>query len=173
MARPSSRHRSDLSNAVIQLRRSLGDTQQQFAMRLGLAMTTIARYETSRQPQGDVLLQFARVAEDNGYSKLAQIFRRAMAEEAGFEVPSIQGRKIFEAQPGEEQIFGAVESILRQGPHQQLRDELLTLLTPVIEENRAKDFLLAGAALSQQLPYHLLSLRWSFLLFHNDYQEKT
>ena len=48
---------SRLSAAVTQLRQALGQTQQQFAQTLGTAVTSIARYETSRNPSGPILVR--------------------------------------------------------------------------------------------------------------------
>jgi transcriptional regulator with XRE-family HTH domain len=50
---------------VIELRTSLGDTQEEFAARLRTALSTVARYETSRPPAGAMLLRLAAVAEQN------------------------------------------------------------------------------------------------------------
>jgi transcriptional regulator with XRE-family HTH domain len=90
MARPTDRKRDPLSLAVIELRTSLADTQQQFAARLRSALSTVARYETSRPPAGDVLLQLAQIAEKNRLSKLQNLFRWRYVDEAmqkaGFEL---------------------------------------------------------------------------------------
>jgi transcriptional regulator with XRE-family HTH domain len=90
MARPTNRKRDPLSQAVIELRTSLGETQQQFAARLRSALSTVARYETSRPPAGDVLLQLAQIAEKNRLLKLQDLFRWQYVDEAmrkaGFEL---------------------------------------------------------------------------------------
>jgi transcriptional regulator with XRE-family HTH domain len=58
------------------LRERLGDTQQEFAVRLGIALASVARYETSRPPSGQALLTFEDLARQNGLLELAALFRR-------------------------------------------------------------------------------------------------
>jgi transcriptional regulator with XRE-family HTH domain len=61
----------------------LGQTQQQFAQTLNTAITTIARYETGRSPQGWFLARLAEVAGQNNLTELATIFRGALVKELG------------------------------------------------------------------------------------------
>ena len=58
--------RTTTSQAVLNLRKGLGDTLQQFATRLNCAYTTVARWETVRPPSGDSLLMLIAVAEKHG-----------------------------------------------------------------------------------------------------------
>jgi transcriptional regulator with XRE-family HTH domain len=52
------------SQAVIDLRKALGMTQQQFAVEvLGTAVTTIARYETTHPPPRDVLERLWKISQ--------------------------------------------------------------------------------------------------------------
>lgn len=87
MARPRNKPRDPISEALIQLRQALGENQQQFANRTQIAMTTIARYETSRRPTGKALAQFARVAEQAGRHDLATVFETALTRELGTDSP--------------------------------------------------------------------------------------
>lgn len=48
--------------AVKDLRAALGDTQQAFAHRLGLAISTVVRYELTRSPRGAELGRFYNLA---------------------------------------------------------------------------------------------------------------
>ena len=73
----------ELSLAVKQLREALGQTQQQFAQTLSTAITTIARYETGRAPQGQFLARLAEIASQNNQPKLADVFRSALTKEIG------------------------------------------------------------------------------------------
>jgi transcriptional regulator with XRE-family HTH domain len=73
----------ELSQAVKALREALGQTQQQFANTLNTAITTIARYETGRPPQGQFLARLAEVASQNNQLKLADVFRGALTRELG------------------------------------------------------------------------------------------
>jgi hypothetical protein len=62
--------------ALIALRKALGKTQQAFAVEiLKTAITTVARYETSHPPRGEVLLRLADIALSNGHADLAGEFR--------------------------------------------------------------------------------------------------
>jgi transcriptional regulator with XRE-family HTH domain len=66
-----------VTDAVRRLRLALGDTQQQFAARTGLAISTVVRYELSRPPRGKQLAEFAVLAERNGLHDLARTFAYA------------------------------------------------------------------------------------------------
>jgi transcriptional regulator with XRE-family HTH domain len=81
MPRPTSKSKSEISELVIRLRNSLGESQQAFSNRLGLALQTIARWETSGQPKGEALLTLARVADEQNQPELAQGFQDAYARE--------------------------------------------------------------------------------------------
>src|SRR5271156_458013 len=87
MARPTARSRNPTSEAVVHLRQALGESQQQFANRNQTAITTIARYETSRPPKGKALAQFARLAEEAGRHDIASVFERALENELGTATP--------------------------------------------------------------------------------------
>jgi len=73
----------ELSDSVRKLREALGQTQQQFAQTLNTAITTIARYETGRSPQGWFLARLAEVAAQNNMTELATVFRGALVKELG------------------------------------------------------------------------------------------
>jgi len=64
--------------AARELREVLGDTQQQFAQRLGLAISTVVRYELTRPPKGKALAQLKQVAMAYGQVELAHIFADAL-----------------------------------------------------------------------------------------------
>jgi transcriptional regulator with XRE-family HTH domain len=74
MPRPASRGKSKLSKAVCELRARLGSSQQSFSNRLGVALNTIARYETSREPSGEALLKLGNVAALNLHWDLSSLF---------------------------------------------------------------------------------------------------
>jgi transcriptional regulator with XRE-family HTH domain len=58
-------------------------TQQEFAISLGVAITTVARYETGRSPRGRILSKFAELAAENGRPDLSGIFKRRSVAELG------------------------------------------------------------------------------------------
>jgi transcriptional regulator with XRE-family HTH domain len=63
---------------VKKLRLALGDTQQQFATRLGIAISTAVRYELSRAPKGKALEMFEKVARAHGRHDEAHVFKSAL-----------------------------------------------------------------------------------------------
>jgi transcriptional regulator with XRE-family HTH domain len=64
--------------AVRALRVALGDTQQSFAHRLGLAISTVVRYELTRPPRGIELGRFYHLAIEHHLTHIADVFARAM-----------------------------------------------------------------------------------------------
>lgn len=68
-------------DAIRALRVHLGDTQEQFAARLDLQRSTVARYELSRVPRGKFLARLEEVAHANAAYELAETFRQAMESE--------------------------------------------------------------------------------------------
>jgi transcriptional regulator with XRE-family HTH domain len=68
---------------VRKLRTALGDTQPQFAARLGLALPTVVRYEHSRRPRAKALALLEQVASANGLEEFGAQFRRALSDELG------------------------------------------------------------------------------------------
>lgn len=73
--------RNEITAAVRSLRSRLGDTQQRFANRMGMAISTVVRYELSRPPRGRVLRDLENLAVNNGCFSEAAIFRNAFYEE--------------------------------------------------------------------------------------------
>ena len=97
MPRPRTSQPNPVSDAVRKLRESLNQTQQEFAQRLGTAITTIARWETTRPPKGKALSDLSALAHDSAalnsdskqgdsatlFRELATLFRNALAKELG------------------------------------------------------------------------------------------
>ncbi|MEN6533142.1 MAG: helix-turn-helix transcriptional regulator [Bryobacteraceae bacterium] len=71
----------NLKIAVRELRKEFGETQQEFATRLGLAISTVVRYELSREPSGEILLTLGRLAEEKNRRDLRDMFSRAYLHE--------------------------------------------------------------------------------------------
>jgi transcriptional regulator with XRE-family HTH domain len=145
MARPSNRKRSDLAEAVAQLRSALGDTQQQFAARLGTAITTIARYETIRPPQGAALAQFINLARASGQPELADIFQGALSAQLGYDVvPLPPAETGLPSVPGEAREIEFLKMILRGAtigfPELvKMRDRWYKLRQPLEAKNTKRD----------------------------------
>jgi hypothetical protein len=75
--------RDAASEALIALRLAMGKTQAAFAVEvLKTAVTTIARYETSHRPPGDVLLRLADIANEHGLAELQSKFQLFYLEDA-------------------------------------------------------------------------------------------
>ncbi len=71
----------EIKEAVRTLRQALGDTQQAFAHRLGLAISTVVRYELTRAPRGVELARFWKLAVEHDLRGHADTFALAMAAE--------------------------------------------------------------------------------------------
>jgi transcriptional regulator with XRE-family HTH domain len=70
------------SKAVIALRKALGMTQQELAVKvLKTAITTVARWETSHPPHGDALLKLADIAGRKGLFDIQYRFRGLYLQE--------------------------------------------------------------------------------------------
>lgn len=67
--------------AVKELRRHTGESQQIFATRLGLSVRAISNYETKRPPTGRALVALAHAAAEAGRHDLAYVFTRALMQE--------------------------------------------------------------------------------------------
>jgi transcriptional regulator with XRE-family HTH domain len=67
-----------VTQAVRQLRIKLGDTQQEFAQRLGLAISTVVRYESTRPPRPGVLKRYYALAVENNLYDVAAMFQEAI-----------------------------------------------------------------------------------------------
>jgi len=72
-----------VSDAVRKLRECLGQTQQEFAHSLGVAITTVARWETTRPPKGKILAELERLATENHQSELVHVFDDALMADLG------------------------------------------------------------------------------------------
>jgi transcriptional regulator with XRE-family HTH domain len=73
--------KTPVQQALVDLRRRLGITQLELALKLGLTPVTPARWESSHLPHGHRLDQLARFAEEHEAPDLARIFRTALQRE--------------------------------------------------------------------------------------------
>ncbi len=106
-----------VTDAVRSLRLALGETQQSLATKLGIAISTMVRYETNRAPRGKALSMFAILAEEHGQAELAQLFRDASAAELGSW--DIGGIRITDAPrtPTEKLFVSATLAVLRNAQY--------------------------------------------------------
>jgi transcriptional regulator with XRE-family HTH domain len=84
--------KDEVTKAVRDLRVKLEDTQQQFATRMNMAISTVVRYELSRPPRGKVLAQLERMAMEHGFDEEAAVFRRALRQELGITMADVPPR---------------------------------------------------------------------------------
>jgi transcriptional regulator with XRE-family HTH domain len=70
-----------MAQAISRFRQTLGDTQQQFAARTGLSVTSIARYETNSPPSDKVLARFVEIARAADLPTFVEIFENRLKPE--------------------------------------------------------------------------------------------
>ena len=115
----STKPANPIMGAVRDLRLALGDTQQSFAQRLGLSISTVVRYELTRPPKGTALAQLMQVASENNQPDIAMVFAGALADELGYREPrevivsSLHRFVEVTIKPEEKPDFEALLTILR------------------------------------------------------------
>ena len=146
-----SEEKSPISEAVRKLRNALSETQQQFATRLNLAISTVVRYELSRPPRGETLVQLMKIADEHGFRDLAEVFQSALSKEIGYEIPRIGVTSSFEILPGELEDFQALSEILRFNTLAAARERWKEISEPIKQAGRGKEmrFLATAGLLSQ------------------------
>ncbi|MFB3778737.1 MAG: helix-turn-helix domain-containing protein [Bryobacteraceae bacterium] len=135
------RHRSTdpLITAVRKLREGLGDTQQEFADRLGLAIATVVRYEHNRTPRGKALARLEQAATASGFDQCAALFRNALVDEFGAPPPSPKTRTIQCRSDDEMALVDALLYVVRlQGApaYAKAARAVRRALRPVLEDRR-------------------------------------
>jgi transcriptional regulator with XRE-family HTH domain len=128
---------SKLTETVRKLRFALGDTQQEFAHRLGLAIATVVRYEHNRPPKAKALVQLERVARENGLDEYAATFRAALKADLGSGSASEFTPGRYGSLSGEEQdLLEALELALKRAAHKSRAEKVRKILFPVVKEIR-------------------------------------
>ena len=165
MARPTKRSKNPISEVLVQLRQALGENQQQFANRTKTAITTIARYETSRPPKGKALAQFARLANEARRPDLAARFDQALAADLGEVSRSPEAMVWADAitqirQVAPEKFEGVIKQIatVLEGLKDRISDpiefnraeRLLVLLRRMVENKTEKALLAEAKAISKR-----------------------
>jgi transcriptional regulator with XRE-family HTH domain len=64
----------EVSRAIRDLRRELGESQEAFAARMQTSLKTITRYETAYPPKGPALAKLALIARQAGNERLEKLF---------------------------------------------------------------------------------------------------
>lgn len=85
MARPQQKTRNlgPVNQAIVELRKTLGMSQQSFAVSLGVALNTVARWEAGMEPSGASLIELHRLAAHHEHKALSETFWDAAAAEVG------------------------------------------------------------------------------------------
>lgn len=104
-ARPRQINSGTVSSVVAQLRKAHGMTQQAFSNHLGVALNTVARWETVRVPDKQHLLKLAEMATLIGREDISDILRLAALDEDGV-------MQAFEAFQRMELLLGLVQNKL-------------------------------------------------------------
>jgi transcriptional regulator with XRE-family HTH domain len=91
MARPRESTPNAVSDAVRQLRKRVRLTQQEFAEWMDVAITTVARWETTRPPSRGKLAVLRLLAQGLGEYGLAGTFGKALAAELNVPQGDIEG----------------------------------------------------------------------------------
>jgi transcriptional regulator with XRE-family HTH domain len=85
----SSKKKSTMASAVVELRSTFNENQQRFSDRLGLAIATVGRWEIGeRHPSPRFLREMWRLAAEQNRADLAQVFADAFALRAGYQLSS-------------------------------------------------------------------------------------
>lgn len=92
-----------VAEGVRALRATLTESQQQFSNRLGVSMSTIARYELQNPPQGTILLRLAAIAGDAGREDLRDVFQKAFEGSIDRRSPVAEAIRALRAATGESQ----------------------------------------------------------------------
>jgi transcriptional regulator with XRE-family HTH domain len=131
----------DVFTAVKKLRKELGDTQQQFAQRTGLAIRSVARFEAERIPSPLVLATLADHADANGLKDIGNVLRRAMMESIGTRGGRFETMSRGPVTPEESDLEQAFRRCVFEHPNSDAARMIRQLLTPIAkqlhEENRA------------------------------------
>ena len=119
-----------LVQAVLRLRKRLGDTQQQFANRLGMSIRAVANYEKDRRPDPRALSRLLKEAERMRDTDLADTFRAALKEEMAslYGPPSPQGFPVAPQNPTESAWVLALLVVLRSPKYHDRIAKLRPLL---------------------------------------------
>jgi len=123
------------ASAVRQLRKALGETQEQFARRMGTTVRTIARWEGPRPPTGQALIRLEHMAATNGAVEAAAVFRVALNDAMGRRLSQASIYRTDE----ERDLCQALLAILREEKHKRRRAVVRRYLQPALDELQEQD----------------------------------
>ncbi len=80
-----------VAEAIKEVRSHLNESQQEFSNRLGVTLSTVARYESVKPPKGPILVRIAEIARASGRDDLADILRQAEETQSTSRISPIAG----------------------------------------------------------------------------------
>jgi transcriptional regulator with XRE-family HTH domain len=127
--------KEELIAAVKAVREKLGDSQQVFAGKLGVAIRSVAHYETDREPRGKSLAGLAQLAKQAGLNKEEELFLRAVQQELGAMIVTGLLDHLVPRGDAEHLWVDGLLTVLRTEKYQHLRPQLAELLRPAIQDS--------------------------------------
>ncbi len=92
-----------MAEGVKALRATLNESQQQFSNRLGVSISTVARYELQNPPQGAILIKLGAIAHEAGREDLRDLFQKAFEASIDRRSPIAEAIRSLRATAGESQ----------------------------------------------------------------------
>lgn len=118
----------------------MGDTQPQFAARLGVALPTVVRYEHSRRPRGKAVVAMQEIAAAHGLDDLASQFRSALSDELGAPAGELRGLTIHIKDEEERDLVDALLYAIRlenlDEQNAKAAKAIRRVLKPVVDQQR-------------------------------------
>jgi transcriptional regulator with XRE-family HTH domain len=102
--------RTETQRAIVELRKHLGMTQQQLSTLMGVTLTSVGRWETTRPPRGFYLWHLAFLAKQSTQPHLQRIFLEGLAKGSGEDSRLLQSLK--DAKEAPRQLLEALNSAI-------------------------------------------------------------
>jgi transcriptional regulator with XRE-family HTH domain len=125
---------ANLSEAVKELRKILGLSQQAFATELGMSIRAVVNYEKDRAPAAKALAQLEKLASEHEQSELARTFRNALGTQLGLSTsdrPQLSAEELY--------FDRAFRRCVFENPKSAAAAQIRKLLRPYIEQIKAED----------------------------------
>jgi transcriptional regulator with XRE-family HTH domain len=122
------------NEAVKELRKTLGMSQQAFATKLGMSIRAIVNYEKDRAPAAKALAQLEKLASEHEQPELARTFRDALGTQLGLgtsDRPQLSNEELY--------LDRAFRRCVFDNPKSSPAGKIRKLLRPYIEQIKAED----------------------------------
>jgi transcriptional regulator with XRE-family HTH domain len=113
MARPTDVSRGQLAESIKALREYFGETQKEFARRLGVTIGSVARYETNAPPSARVLRKLRDLAIAVGQQKFQRMFGGFVESARDRDIALLMAMERF-VRTADETRFPAIMRLLRK-----------------------------------------------------------